>query len=124
MESKAMGSTVNFEDSKLLRGPMDRAKAKGRNIGKAELIERLLEKKFPGEVPANLADHMADIEPHVLDEIFDRSMDAQSVAQALGAHIGSPLAIQGAGHGEAKLTDLNEFIKDHGVDIPGYTSLE
>ncbi len=86
-EYEAMGITINVADSKLLREPIDRAREEGRNRMLAENIERLLQKRFPGEVPARLADHLADVPPQALDEIFEKSMTATSVSDALGSHM-------------------------------------
>jgi hypothetical protein len=92
-EYKAMGITVNVEDSELLRAPIDRArtegKAQGKAEGKAEAIETILQRRFPQDVPAGLTDHLVGLALPTLDVIFERSLTAKSVEDALGSYMPS-----------------------------------
>jgi hypothetical protein len=61
---------VNVEDSKLLREPIDRARANGECRGKASAIEQILRYRFKNHVPTDLADHLADLTAKALDRIL------------------------------------------------------
>ena len=92
-ESEAMPITVNVENSKFLRPPIDRAyaageakgKAEGEAKGKAEAIETILGQRFPGQVPAGLAGRLSLVTAETLDEIVRKSLTATSAADALGS---------------------------------------
>ena len=100
-ESEAMPITVNVENSKFLRPPIDRAyaageakgkaegeakgKAEGEAKGKAEAIETILGQRFPGQVPAGLAGRLSLVTAETLDEILRKSLTATSAADALGS---------------------------------------
>ena len=84
-----MPITVNVENSKFLRPPIDRAyaagKAEGEAKGKAEAIETILGQRFPGQVPAGLAGRLSLVTAETLDEILRKSLTATSAADALGS---------------------------------------
>jgi len=84
-ESEAMPITVNVENSKFLRPPIDRAYAAGEAKGKAEAIETILGQRFPGQVPAGLAGRLSLVTAETLDEILRKSLTATSAADALGS---------------------------------------
>ena len=96
-ESEAMPITVNVENSKFLRPPIDRAyaageakgkaegKAEGEAKGKAGAIETILGPRFPGQVPAGLAGRLSLVTAETLDEILRKSLTATSAADALGS---------------------------------------
>lgn len=88
-----MGVTVNVEDSRMLREPIDRAREQGREEGReegmAEMVARLLTIRFRDAVPAgvDLSEHLQGLKPEVLRDILDRGVTADSIEAALGTHM-------------------------------------
>jgi len=91
-----MGITINVEDSKILRAPIDRALEKGLaegvSRGLAKAVANLLHLRFPHEVPDSLVDHLSGLRPEVLEDMHARSATAPSVAEALGSYMPSKAA--------------------------------
>jgi hypothetical protein len=93
-----MGLTVNVEDSRMLREPIDRAREQGREEGReegmAEMVARLLSIRFRGAMPpdVDLPEHLRGHKPEGLRDILDRAVTADSIEAALGTHMpASPL---------------------------------
>jgi hypothetical protein len=87
IDMDAMGITVNIEDSKLLREPIDRARANGECRGRASAIEQIMRHRFQNHVPTDLADHLADLTSKALDRILQNSLAAATIEEALGSHM-------------------------------------
>lgn len=97
-EIEAMGVTVNVEDSRMLREPIDRAREQGREEGReegmAEMVTRLLTIRFRDAMPSgvDLSEHLQGLKPEVLRVILDQGVTADSIEAALGTHMpASPL---------------------------------
>ena len=97
-EIEAMGVTVNVEDRRMLRQPIDRAREQGRKEGReegmAEMVARLLSIRFRGAMPigVDLSEHFQGLKPEVLRDILDRGVTSDRVEAAFGTHMpASPL---------------------------------
>lgn len=88
-----MGVTVDVEDSRMLREPIDRAQEQGRKEGReegmAEMVSQILTKRFPKALPpdVDLKEHLRGLKPDILLGILDVGLKADSMEDALGTHM-------------------------------------
>lgn len=77
-EAKTMGYQIDLEQNQVLKTYFERAEARGKAEGKAELLLRQLERRF-GPLPNTVSQKVRTAEPEDLDRLAEAILDATSL---------------------------------------------